>query len=180
MIDDLIRDATTRMDKSVEATHNELNTIRTGRASAALLDRVTVDYYGQQTPLNQLATLNVPEPRLLTVQPFDPSSLGSIERAIQESDLNPSNDGKIIRLPIPQLTEERRRELVKVARQVAEEGRVAVRNVRRDVIHHLKEEQSVGADEEHRAEDRVQKLTDEHVQRIDELLKRKEAEITEV
>jgi ribosome recycling factor len=182
MIDDLIRDATTRMDKSVEATHNELNTIRTGRASAALLDRVTVDYYGQQTPLNQLATLNVPEPRLLTVQPFDPSSLGSIERAIQESDLglNPSNDGKIIRLPIPQLTEERRLELVKVARHVAEEGRVAVRNVRRDVIHHLKEEQSVGADEEHRAEDRVQKLTDEHVQRIDELLKRKEAEITEV
>jgi ribosome recycling factor len=143
---------------------------------------VTVDYYGQPTPLNQLATLNVPEPRMLTVQPFDPSSLGAIERAIQESDLglNPSNDGKIVRLPIPQLTEERRKELVKVARQVAEEGRVAVRNVRRDVIHHLKEEQSVGADEEHRAEDRVQKLTDEHVTRIDELLKRKEAEITEV
>jgi ribosome recycling factor len=182
MIDDLINDATSRMDKSVEATHNELNTIRTGRASAALLDRVTVDYYGQPTPLNQLATLNVPEPRMLTVQPFDPSSLGAIERAIQESDLglNPANDGKIIRLPIPQLTEERRRELVKVARQIAEEGRVAVRNVRRDVIHHLKEEQSVGADEEHRAEDRVQKLTDEHVTRIDELLKRKEAEITEV
>ena len=182
MIDDLIKDATSRMDKSVEATHHELTTIRTGRASAALLDRVAVDYYGQPTPLNQLATLNVPEPRMLTVQPFDPSSLGAIERAIQESDLglNPSNDGKIIRLPIPQLTEERRKELVKVARQVAEEGRVAVRNVRRDVIHHLKEEQSVGADEEHRAEDRVQKLTDEHVNRIDELLKRKEAEITEV
>jgi ribosome recycling factor len=182
MIDDLIKDATTRMDKSVEATQHELNTIRTGRASAALLDRVSVDYYGQPTPLNQLATLNVPEPRMLTVQPFDPSSLGAIERAIQESDLglNPSNDGKIIRLPIPQLTEERRMELVKVARHVAEEGRVAVRNVRRDVIHHLKEEQSVGADEEHRAEERVQKLTDEHVTRIDELLKRKEAEITEV
>jgi ribosome recycling factor len=182
MIDDLIRDASTRMDKSVEATHSELNTIRTGRASAALLDRVTVDYYGQPTPLNQLATLNVPEPRMLTVQPFDPSSLGAIERAIQESDLglNPANDGKIIRLPIPQLTEERRKELVKVARQIAEEGRVAVRNVRRDVIHHLKEEESVGADEEHRAEERVQKLTDEHVTRIDELLKRKEAEITEV
>jgi ribosome recycling factor len=182
MIDELIQDATRRMDKSVESTQHELNTIRTGRASAALLDRVTVDYYGQQTPLNQLATLNVPEPRMLTVQPFDPSSLSSIERAIQESDLglNPSNDGKIIRLPIPQLTEERRKELVKVARQIAEEGRVAVRNVRRDVIHHLKEEQSVGADEEHRAEERVQKLTDDHVQRIDELLKRKEAEITEV
>jgi ribosome recycling factor len=182
MIDQLIQDATRRMDKSVESMHAELNTIRTGRASAALLDRVQVDYYGQATPLNQLATLNVPEPRMLTVQPFDPSSLPGIERAIQESDLglNPSNDGKIIRLPIPQLTEERRKELVKVARQIAEDGRVAVRNVRRDVIHHLKEEQSVGADEEHRAEERVQKLTDDHVKRIDELLKRKEAEITEV
>ncbi len=182
MIEDLIQDATRRMDKSVESTHAELNTIRTGRASAALLDRVSVEYYGQPTPLKQLATINVPEPRMLTVQPFDPNALRDIERAIQESDLglNPSNDGKIIRLPIPQLTEERRKELVKVARQIAEDGRVAVRNVRRDVIHHLKEEQSVGADEEHRAEERVQKLTDEHVTRIDELLKRKEAEITEV
>ena len=182
MIDDLIQDATRRMDKSVESTHGELNSIRTGRASAALLDRVQVDYYGQKTPLQQLATINVPEPRMLTVQPFDPNSMKDIERAIQESDLglNPSNDGKIIRLPIPQLTEERRQELVKVARQIAEEGRVAVRNVRRDVIHHLKEEQSVGADDEHRAEERVQKLTDEHVHKIDELLKRKEAEITEV
>jgi ribosome recycling factor len=166
----------------VESTHAELNTIRTGRASAALLDRVQVDYYGQPTPLKQLATLNVPEPRMLTVQPFDPNALRDIERAIQESDLglNPSNDGKIIRLPIPQLTEERRKELVKVARQIAEDGRVAVRNVRRDVIHHLKEEQSVGADEEHRAEERVQKVTDDHIDRIDKLLKRKEAEITEV
>ena len=182
MIDDLIQDAGRRMDKSVESTHGELNSIRTGRASVALLDRVQVDYYGQKTPLQQLATINVPEPRMLTVQPFDPNSLKDIERAIQESDLglNPSNDGKIIRLPIPQLTEERRKELVKVARQIAEEGRVAIRNVRRDVIHHLKEEQSVSADDEHRAEERVQKLTDEHVQKIDDLLKRKEAEITEV
>ena len=182
MIDELIQDAGRRMDKSVESTHTELNTIRTGRASAALLDRIQVDYYGQATPLKQLATLNVPEPRMLTVQPFDPSSVAAIERAIQESDLglNPSNDGKLIRLPIPQLTEERRKELVKVAKQIAEDGRVAVRNVRRDVIHHLKEEESVGADEEHRAEERVQKLTDEHISRIDELLKRKEAEITEV
>jgi ribosome recycling factor len=182
MIEDLIQDATRRMDKSVESTHNELNTIRTGRASAALLDRVNVDYYGQKTPLKQLATINVPEPRMLTVQPFDPNSMKDIERAIQESDLglNPSNDGKLIRLPIPQLTEERRAELVKVARQIAEEGRVAVRNVRRDVIHHLKEEQAVGADDERRAEERVQKLTDEHVHKIDDLLKRKEAEITEV
>jgi ribosome recycling factor len=182
MIEELIQDATRRMDKSVESTHGELNTIRTGRASAALLDRVHVDYYGQKTPLKQLATINVPEPRMLTVQPFDPNALTAIERAIQESDLglNPSNDGKIIRLPIPQLTEERRKELVKVARQIAEDGRVAVRNVRRDVIHHLKEVHDVGADEEHRAEERVQKLTDDHVHRIDDLLKRKEAEITEV
>ena len=182
MIDELIQDAVTRMDKSVESTHSELNSIRTGRASAALLDRVQVDYYGQKTPLKQLATINVPEPRMLTVQPFDPNAMREIERAIQESDLglNPSNDGKLIRLPIPQLTEERRQELVKVARQIAEEGRVAVRNVRRDAIHHLKEEQSVSSDEEHRAEERVQKLTDDHIHKIDDLLKRKEAEITEV
>jgi ribosome recycling factor len=182
MIDELIQDATRRMDRSVESMHGELNSIRTGRASAALLDRVQVDYYGQKTPLKQLATINVPEPRMLTVQPFDPNTIKDIERAIQESDLglNPSNDGKLIRLPIPQLTEERRQELVKVARQIAEDGRVAVRNVRRDVIHHLKEEENVGADDEHRAEDRVQKLTDEHVKKIDDLLKRKEAEITEV
>jgi ribosome recycling factor len=180
MIDDLIQDATRRMDKSVESTNGELNSIRTGRASVGLLDRVQVDYYGQKTPLKQLATINVPEPRMLTVQPFDPNVIKEIERAIQESDLglNPSNE--MIRLPIPQLTEERRQELVKVARQIAEEGRVAVRNVRRDVIHHLKDEQNVGADDERRAEERVQKLTDDHVQKIDDLLKRKEAEITEV
>ena len=151
----------------------------------ALLDRIQIDYYGQQTPLNQLATINAPEPRMLTVQPFDPSSLKTIEKAIMESDLGltPSNDGKLIRLPIPQLTEERRKDLVKVVRQRAEDGRVAVRNVRRDVMHHLKELVSNGgvqADEEHRAEERVQKLTDDHVHRIDELLKRKEAEILEV
>jgi ribosome recycling factor len=185
MIDDLLTDAGRRMDKSVEAAQHELNTVRTGRASAALLDRVNVDYYGTATPLRQLATINVPEPRMLTVQPFDPSSIKAIERAIQESDLGltPSNDGKIIRLPIPQLTEERRKELVKVVRGLAEDGRVAVRNVRRDVMHHLKDlvrDGDVGDDEERRAEDRAQKLTDEHVHRIDELLKRKEEEIMEV
>lgn len=185
MIDDFIQDAVRRMDKSVEATHHEFNGIRTGRASAALLDRITVSYYGTPTPLKQLATINVPEPRLLTVQPFDPGSLKGIEKAIMESDLGlqPSNDGKTIRLPIPQLTEERRKELVKVVRHIAEEGRVAVRNVRRDVMHHLKElvhNGYVPADEEHRAEERVQKLTDEHVHEIEELLKRKEAEIMEV
>jgi ribosome recycling factor len=185
LMDDLLTDAGRRMDKSVEATAHELNTIRTGRASVALLDRIQVDYYGQKTPLRQLATINVPEPRMLTVQPYDPSSVKTIERAIQESDLGltPSNDGKLIRLPIPQLTEERRKELVKVVKHLAEEGRVAVRNVRRDVMHDLKElvkDGEVGDDEEHRAEDRAQKLTDEHVKRIDDLLKHKEEEIMEV
>src|SRR3712207_958456 len=130
IMDDLLADASRRMDKSVEATAHELNTIRTGRASAALLDRIQVDYYGQKTPLRQLATINVPEPRMLTVQPFDPGSMKAIERAIQESDLGltPSNDGKVIRLPIPQLTEERRKELVKRVRQLGEEGKIAIRN----------------------------------------------------
>ena len=185
MIDDLIQDAVRRMDKSVETAQHEFNSIRTGRASAALLDRIRVEYYGTPTPLNQLSTINVPEPRMLTVQPFDPTSLKTIEKAIMESDLGltPSNDGKIIRLPIPQLTEERRKDLVKVVRQRAEDSRVAVRNVRRDVMHHLKElvhKGDVGDDEERRAEERVQKLTDDHVHKIDELLKRKEAEILEV
>lgn len=185
MIDELIEDARRRMDKSVEAAAHSFDTVRTGRASAALLDRIQIDYYGQPTPLKQLAAINVPEPRLLTIQPFDPSSMKAIERAILESDLGltPSNDGKIIRLPIPQLTEERRKELVKVVRHLAEEGRVAIRNVRRDVMHDLKElvrEGEVGDDEERRGEDRVQKLTGEHVAKVDELLKRKEAEIMEV
>jgi ribosome recycling factor len=184
-IEDLVQDAGRRMDKSVEAAQTEFATLRTGRASPALLDRVQIDYYGQQTPLKQLATISAPEPRMLTIQPFDPNSVSTIERAIQESDLGltPSNDGKLIRLPIPQLTEERRKELVKFVRHMAEEGRVAVRNVRRDAIHHLKElvdNGEVGSDEEHRAEERVQKLTDDHVHEIDELLKRKEAEIMEV
>lgn len=185
MIDELVEDARRRMSKSVEATQHEFNTVRTGRASAALLDRVVVDYYGQQTPVKQLATLNVPEPRMLTVQPFDPSSMEAIERAVLESDLGlvPSNDGKIIRLPIPALTEERRKELVRVVRQLAEDGRVAIRNVRRDVMSDLKElarDGDVGSDEEHRAEDRVQKITDGFVETIDELLKKKEQEILEV
>jgi len=183
--EELINSARDRMVKSVEHARAEFATVRTGRASASLLDRIEVDYYGTQTPLRQLSTINVPEPRMLTVQPFDPSSIKAIEKAVQESDLGltPSNDGKIIRLPIPQLTEERRKELVKVARQMAEDGRVAVRNVRRDVMHHLKElvdKGEVGSDEEHRAEERVQKLTDDHTHKIDDLLKRKEEEILEV
>ena len=185
MIDELLDDAKRRMEKSVEAALHEFNTVRTGRASAALLDRIAVEYYGQKTPVKQLATINVPEPRLLTIQPFDPTSVKSIERAILESDLGltPSNDGKIIRLPIPQLTEERRKELVKVVRHLAEEGRVAIRNVRRDCMHHLKElarDGDVGDDDERRAEERLQKLTGEQVARVDELLKKKEEEILEV
>src|ERR1700745_2274673 len=184
-VDDLIQDAQERMTKSVEHSRTEFNTVRTGRASASLLDRIEIDYYGTKTPLKQLATIGVPEARMLTIQPFDPSSIKSIEKAIQESDLGltPSNDGKLIRLPIPQLTEERRKDLVKVVRHMAEEGKVAVRNVRRDAIHHLKElvdNGEVGSDEEHRAEERVQKLTDDNTRHIDELLKHKEAEVMEV
>ena len=185
MIDDFLGDATQRMDKSVEATHEHFNSVRTGRATPALLDRITVDYYGTPTPLKNLATITAPEPRMLTIQPFDTTSIKQIEKTIQESDLGltPSNDGKLVRLPIPQLTEERRKELVKVVRHMAEEGRVAVRNVRRDAIRHLEElvkNGNAGDDEERAAESRVQKLTDDHVARIDDLLKRKEAEIMEV
>src|SRR5213595_4082948 len=139
--EEFISGADARMDKSVEHARNEFMTVRTGRASAGLLDRITVDYYGTPTPLKQLATINVPEPRMLTIQPFDPSSIKSIEKSIQESDLGlqPSNDGKLIRLPVPQLTEERRKDLVKVVRHLAEEHRVAVREVRRDALRHLQE-----------------------------------------
>ena len=185
MIDDLIQDAVRRMDKSVETTQHEFNSIRTGRASAALLDHVTVDYYGTRDAAEPARDDQRPGAADADVQPFDPGSLKSIEKAIMESDLGltPSNDGKIIRLPIPQLTEERRKDLVKVVRQRAEDGRVAVRNVRRDLMKHLEElvrKGEVGDDEERRAEERAQKLTDEHVHKIDELLKRKEAEILEV
>ena len=185
MIENFIGDATQRMSKSVEATHEHFNSVRTGRATPALLDRITIDYYGTPTPLKNLATINAPEPRMLTIQPFDPTAIKQIEKTILESDLGltPSNDGKLIRLPIPQLTEERRKELVKIVKQMAEEGRVAVRNVRRDAIKHLGDlvkNGDVGDDEERAAESRVQKLTDEHTTRIDELLKRKEAEIMEV
>jgi ribosome recycling factor len=185
VIDTFLGDATQRMDKSVETTHEHFNSVRTGRAAPALLDRIQIDYYGTPTPLKNLATINTPEPRMLTIQPFDPSAVKAIEKAIQESDLGltPSSDGKIVRLPIPQLTEDRRKELVKVVRTMAEEGRVAVRNVRRDAIKHLEElvkKGDAGDDDERAAEGRVQKLTDEHIAKIDDLLKRKEAEIMEV
>jgi ribosome recycling factor len=182
MIDELLQDARDRMAKSIEATKHELATVRTGRASPHLLDRVNVDYYGAQTPLNQIATVNASEARLLTITPYDKSSIKSIEKAILESDLGltPSNDGNLIRLTIPELTEERRKELVKVVHQLAEEGRVAVRNVRRDCMHHLRDLRKggdTGEDEERRAETELQKLTDARVKDIDGLLKGKEEEI---
>jgi ribosome recycling factor len=173
------------MSKSVEATRDEFATVRTGRASPALLDRIVVDYYGAATPLRQLATISAPEARLLTVQPYDKSSIKSIEKSINESDvgLNPSNDGNLIRLVVPELNEERRRELVKVARHIAEEGRVAIRNIRRDVMHdlrELKEAGEAGSDDEHRAEVELQKLTDARIADLDAFLKSKEEEILEV
>jgi ribosome recycling factor len=185
VIENFLGDASQRMDKSVEATHEHFNSVRTGRASAALLDRIQIDYYGTPTPLKNLATISAPEPRMLTIQPFDPSAVKQIEKAVLESDLGltPSSDGKLVRLPIPQLTEERRKELVKLVRHMSEEGRVAVRNVRRDAIKHLVDlvkNGDVGDDDERAAETRVQKLTDEHIGKIDDLLKRKEAEIMEV
>ena len=185
MIDELLQDAREHMDKSVEATRVKFGSVRTGRASPALLDRVSVDYYGSQTPLKQLATINAPEARLLTVQPYDKGSIKAIERGILESDigLTPNNDGAIIRLTLPELTEERRKELVKVVRNMAEGHRVAVREIRRDAMRHLKDmvvNGEVGDDDERRAEQEVQKLTDAHTKSIDELLKHKEAEIMEV
>ena len=185
LIDELLGEARERMDASVQATHNQFQTVRTGRASPTILDRVNVDYYGAVTPLKQLATINVPEARLITVQPYDATSIKVIEKAIMESDvgLTPSNDGKLIRLSVPELNEERRKELVKVVRHIAEEGRVAIRNIRRDVMHdlrELKEAGEAGADDEHRAEVELQKLTDGKIADLDGVLKGKEAEILEV
>jgi ribosome recycling factor len=183
--DELIADARERMTKSVESIRSEFGSVRTGRASPALLDRISVDYYGAVTPLKQLATISAPEPRLLTIQPYDKSSIKAIERAILESDvgLTPNNDGNLIRLGVPELTEERRRQMVKVARQIAEEGRVAIRNIRRDVMHdlrELKEAGEAGSDDEHRAEVELQKVTDARINDLDDLLKHKEEEILEV
>ena len=185
LTNELIADARERMTRSVEATVTNFGTIRTGRANPHLLDRIMVDYYGAQTPLKQLATIQAPEARLLTVTPYDKTAMKAIEKSIRDSDLglNPSNDGNIMRLSVPELTEERRRELVKTARHIAEEGRVGIRNVRRDVMHDLRElksEGELGADEEKRAEGELQKLTDEMVAELDGILKAKEAEILEV
>ncbi len=183
--DEFIADAKERMAKSVEACRHELATVRTGRASPHLLDRIEVDYYGATTPLRQLAQVAATDARLLTITPYDKSSIRAIEKAIMESDLGltPSNDGNVIRLQIPELNEERRRELVRVVHGVAEEGRVAVRNIRRDVMHDLRElkkEGEVGEDDERRAEAELQKQTDAAIAEIDKLLRAKEEEIMEV
>ena len=186
MIDDLLKDADDRMTKSVEAIRREFTTVRTGRASPHLLDRIEVDYYGAVTPLRQLSQISASEARLLTITPYDKNSIKAIEKSILESDvgLTPSNDGQVIRLSIPELTEERRKELVKVLHNIAEQhGRVAVRNIRREVMHDLRElkkDGELGADDEHRAETELQKLTDARVGEIDKLLAGKEAEILEV
>ena len=185
LIDELLADAEERMTKSVEATRGELATVRTGRASPHLLDRIVVDYYGTETPLNQLSNVAAADARLLTITPYDKGALSAIEKAINESDvgLTPNNDGNVIRLQIPEMTEERRREMVKVIHGVAEEGRVAVRNIRRDVngdMREMKKDGDVGEDEEHRAEAELQKQTDAAVGEIDALVKGKEEEILTV
>jgi ribosome recycling factor len=185
MIDELLSDAKERMQKSVEATRNEFATVRTGRASPHLLDRVDVDYYGAETPLKQLAQVAATDARMLTVTPYDKSSIQAIEKAVMESDLGltPSNDGNVIRLSIPELTEERRKDLVKIVHGIAEQGKVGVRNVRRDVqndMRELKKEGDAGSDEEHHGEAELQKHTDDAVKEIDSLLKGKEEEIREV
>ena len=181
----MVADAKSRMRSTVDTLLRELGTMRTGRASVAMLDTIRVDYYGTATPLNQVGNLSVPDPTLITLQPWDPSLLPAIERAIRTSDLdlNPQNDGKIIRIPIPSLTEERRRNLVKVAHKQAEEGRVAIRNVRRDANEHLKKllkEHDVSEDDEKQALAEVQKLSVHHIAEINAALKKKEAEIMEV
>jgi len=185
VVKDYLDDARERMTKSVEATRHEFSTVRTGRATPSLLDRVEVDYYGATTPLNQLASISATEARLLTITPYDKGSIKAIEKAILESDvgLTPSNDGNLIRLQIPELTEERRRELVKVVHSITEQGRISIRNVRREVmqdLRELKKEGDIGSDDEHRGETELQKLTDEKIAEIDSALAGKEDEILQV
>lgn len=184
-IKDVTNDAKRRMDSAVEDARKKLATVRTGRASVSLLDSVTVDYYGTSMPLNQVATIHAPEATMLTVQPFDPTQLGALEKAIRAADLglNPANDGKLIRVPIPPLTEERRKQMVKVVHDVAEEHRTAVRNVRRDANDHLKKmlkEKTISEDAEKDALDQIQKLTDQHISSINEISEHKEKEIMTV
>lgn len=184
-VKDIINDARKRMDSAVEDSRKKLATVRTGRASVSLLDNVMVEYYGTEMPLNQVATIHAPESTLLTVQPFDPTQLANIEKSIRASELglNPSNDGKLIRVPIPPLTEERRKQMVKVVHEMAEEHRTAVRNVRRDANDHLKKmlkDKTISEDAEKDALDQIQRLTDQHITRINEVSEHKEKEVMTV
>jgi len=183
-LESVFKETQSRMTKSVEVFRSELSKIRTGRASSALVEHIKVDYYGAQTPLGQLANISVPEPRMIVIQPWDPKSIGSIERAIRQSDLgvNPTNDGSVIRITIPHLTEERRRELVKQIGKMAEEYRVAIRQIRKDSNNLLKEiekEKKMSEDEVKKASTKVQKITDEYIDKINKVLEAKEKEITE-
>jgi ribosome recycling factor len=185
MIDPILRDAEQKMAKSVDHFGSELSTIRTGRANPALIDKVMVPYYGTPTPLNQLAQISAPEPRLLVVQVYDKSQIGAVEKALRtgEQGLNPASDGNVIRVPIPPLTEERRREFVKLVRQKAEEARIAIRNVRRDEIHRIDQMQKAGEvteDDSKRAHARLQKITEGQIEKVDALAGRKETEVMEV
>lgn len=182
---EVIKDTRSRMDKTIEDFKHKLTTVRTGRASISLLDGVTVEYYGTPTPLNQVATINAPEASLLTVQPFDPSLVNDIDKAIRASDLgfNPSNDGKLVRVPIPPLTEERRKQMVKVTHEMAEEHRTSIRSIRRDANEKLKKalkDKLISEDDEKRALDEIQKLTDQAIAKVGELLDHKEKEIMKV
>jgi ribosome recycling factor len=185
MIDPVLREGESKMSKSVDHFAAELATIRTGRANPALIDKVMVPYYGTPTPLNQLAQISAPEPRLLVVQVYDKSQIGAVEKALRSGDmgLNPANDGQVIRVPIPPLTEERRREYVKLVRQKAEEARVAIRNVRRDELHRIDQMQKQGdvaEDDSKRAHARLQKITESQIEKVDALAGRKESEVMEV
>lgn len=185
MIDDVKRDAEHRMQASIDALMRDLSSIRTGRASPALVERLSIDYYGTATPLNQLAGVSAPEVRLLVIQPWDRGALSAIERAIQMSELGltPNNDGQVIRLTIPQLTEDRRKELVRLLRSKVEDGKVSIRNVRRDAIDSIKDllkEKAIGEDEERRAETEIQDLTNRYIEEADTLGQAKEEEVLEV
>ena len=184
MIDDIYQETRESMNKSIEALKRELNRVRTGRASLSILDGIKVDYYGTLTPLNQMATLAVPESRLITIQPWDVSVIQDVEKAILKSDLGltPANDGKILRISIPPLTEERRKELVKMVHKMCEDHKVSVRNARRDsneLLKSLKKDGDISEDEAFKAQDGVQKITDEHIKLIDECFTKKEKEILE-
>jgi len=185
MIDEIIKATTEKMDKTIVNLSNEFATIRTGRASAAMLERIYVNYYGTQTPITQIASVKTPEAHLLVIEPWDKQIVNDVAKAIQASDLgiNPSNDSGVIRLPFPPPTEERRKELVKQCRHIGEEAKIAIRNERRDAnskLDRLIKEEDFSKDEVHRAEDKIQKLTDKHIEEVDEVLKRKEAEVMEV